>query len=115
MVGDNNTTEKVWCQGTVLNIVSLKPPIVNVLWDAMLDVEGFENATEGERELNADKWRKTTAYGWRKDIDVELFENYYADDDDVVEEENDDEEGVLCESSGDEDDDEISVRDKTGE
>lgn len=116
VVGDNKTTEKVWCQGTVQNIVSLKPPIVNVLWDAMLDVKGFENATEGECELNPDKWRKTTAYGWRKDIDVELFENYYADDDDVVVEEDDDEEeGVVYESSSDEDDNEISVGDETGE
>ena len=95
-VGDDKTTEKVWCQGTVKNIVSLKDQTVTVLWDAMLDVEGFEVATEGVCTLDRDKWRKTTSYGWRKDLDVELFENYYAEDDEgVVEEEDDDEEGVL--------------------
>ena len=106
-VGDDKTTEKVWCQGTVKNIVSLKDRTVTVLWDAMLDVEGFEDATEGVCTLDRDKWRKTTSYEWRKCLDVELFDNYYADDDVVVEEDNDNDEGVVYESSCDED--------KTGE
>ena len=85
-MGDDKTTKKVWCQGTVKNIVSLEHQTVNVLWDAMLDVEGFEEAAEGVCTLSRNKWRKTTSYGWRKDLDVELFENYYDDDDVVVEE-----------------------------
>mmetsp|Transcript_32268 Transcript_32268/g.67833 ORF Transcript_32268/g.67833 Transcript_32268/m.67833 type:complete len:89 (+) Transcript_32268:1194-1460(+) len=78
----------------------MNPPTVKVMWDAMLDVEGFDEYPEGECELDPNKWRKRSSWGWRKDIDVELIENYYDEDDMVVEE--DDEEDIAYESSDEE-------------
>jgi len=107
--GADKTTCNEWCQGEVIEIVKMKPPTVRVMWDAMLDVEGFEACSEGECELDPRKWCKRSSWGWRKDIDVELIENYYDEDDVVVEE--DDEEDIAYESS----DEELDLGGETGE
>ena len=107
--GADKTTCNEWCQGEVIEIVKMKPPTVRVMWDAMLDVEGFEACSEGECELDPEKWCKRSSWGWRKDIDVELIENYYDEDDVVVEE--DDEEDIAYESS----DEELDLGGETGE
>ena len=54
----------------------------------MPDVEHFE--LEEIFLLDPTKWQKKGKCGWRKDIDIELHDNYYGDNDSVVEAENDD-------------------------
>ena len=54
----------------------------------MPDVENFE--LEESLLLDPTKWLKKGKCGWRKEIDVELHDNYYDKNDSVVESENDD-------------------------
>ena len=67
-----------WCQGKVLSVLNKKDWEVNVMWDAMPDVKGFEESAEA----------------WRMDADVELFENYYQDTDVLLQEEIEEEDRV---------------------
>ena len=66
----------------------------------MPDVEHFE--LEEIFLLDPTKWQKKGKCGWRKDIDIELHDNYYGDNDSVVEAENDD--NSVAESEDDADD-----------
>ena len=54
----------------------------------MPDVEKFD--LEESLLLDPTKWRKKCKCGWIKDIDVELYDNYYDDNYGVVKAENDD-------------------------
>ena len=54
----------------------------------MPDVDNFE--LEESLLLDPTRWRKKGKCGKRKDIDVELYDNYYDDNDSVVEAENTD-------------------------
>jgi hypothetical protein len=87
IVGDNKTRseqeyEYRWCQGKVIEKVSKAPPTVKVLWDAMPDLE--EESSTSNQVLHPNKWKKKSEFGWRMDIDVELFENYHDTVDDNV-------------------------------
>ena len=62
--------------------VSEAPPTVKVLWDAMPDLE--EESSTSNQVLQPNKWKKKSKFGWRMDIDVELFENYHDTVDDNV-------------------------------
>ena len=54
----------------------------------MPDVEYFE--LEESLLLDPIKWRNKGKCGWRKGIDVELYDNYYDENDSVFEAESDD-------------------------
>ena len=71
-----------------MNIVEIDT--VEVLWDAMSNEEEFYESCKVTCRLQSVKWRKMSKWGWRKDIDVELYRNYYKDDDVVVREEGED-------------------------
>ena len=49
---------------------------MNLRWDAIPDVEGFEDSSESEVDLWEDKWRKKVRFAWRMDLDVELYDNF---------------------------------------
>ena len=84
---DNKKTIKLeWCQWKVTVIVTRGLPTVLVLWDAIPDVDYFE--LEKSLLLDPTKWRKRGKYGWKKYIDVELYDNYYDDNNSVIEAEN---------------------------
>ena len=102
--GTEKTTELVWCQGLVLNIV--ENDTVEVLWDAMPDIEGFYESCEATCRLQSAKWRKMNKWGWRKDLDVELYGNYYKDNDEVVREEGEDDIIHCCDTNDDVEEDE---------
>ena len=59
-----------------------------MVWDSTSDVDDFE--LEESFLLDPIKWRKKGICGWIKDIDMELYNNYYDENDSVVEAENDD-------------------------
>ena len=100
---DIKGTKYQWCQGIFVNKISNNPPTVNVQWDAMPDVEGFEESSESEVALWEDKWRKKVRFAWRMDLDVELYDIFFSVDDAVIE---DHDEG----GEGDEDDMEYDVQ-----
>ena len=66
----------------------------------MPDVDNFER--EESLLLDPTKWRKKGKYGRRKEIDVELYDNYYDNNASVVEAEND--ANYVAESEDDADD-----------
>ena len=66
----------------------------------MPDVDDFE--LKESLLLDPTKWRKKGKCGCRKDIDVELYDNYYDESYSVVEAENDD--NSVAESEDDADD-----------
>jgi hypothetical protein len=80
IVGDNKKKseqeyEYRGCQGKVIEKVIKVPPTVKVLWDAMPDLE--EDSSTSNQVLPPNEWKKKHKFGWRMDIDVELFENYH--------------------------------------
>ena len=79
-----NKAKLEWCQGVVVAKVKKNPPRVNILWNAIPHIEGFEEIVESEVELLENKWRRKVRYAWRMDLDVELDENYFDEEDDVV-------------------------------
>lgn len=102
---ETRKTEKQWCQGKVLSKVKGNKREFVVAWDAMPDIEGFQEESESNVTLEESKYRRVDVqYAWRMDIDVELFENFYDDDDeDVIM--NDDERPIPDEEEEEEDDD----------
>ena len=64
-----------WCQEKVTGIVTRDPPTVLVLWDAIPDVDNFD--LEKSLLLDLTEWRNKGECGWIKDIDIELYDNYY--------------------------------------
>ena len=115
-----DATDLQWCQGKVIALGSEENE-VKVVWDAMPDIEGWEEATKDYVELDPAMWRvRNKSMGWRLDIDVEQFDNYYCETDllteanDVIEGEDIDEEEE--EPDGEEDvDDRHDMRDILGE
>ena len=84
MKDDEKTKQKSqWCQGKVVRKGWGKDCYI-IQWDAMSDCVGCEEETESEAYLDPSKWRTKFVNGWRLDLDVELFENYYDTDDDSV-------------------------------
>ena len=83
------------------------PPTVMIEWDPMPDVKDWDEETEAVKVvLDPAKWRKNVQYGWRLDLDVELFENYYSEEDEIGTEEVLDIVDKLMEEEADNDDDE---------
>jgi hypothetical protein len=66
----------------VIEKVSEASHTVKVLWDAMPDLE--EESSTSNQVLQPNKWKKKSEFGWRMDIDVELFETYHDTVDDNV-------------------------------
>ena len=64
-----------------------------------MDVDNFE--LEESLLLDPTKWKNKGKCGWRKDIDVEFYDDSYEDNDSVVEVENDD--NYVAESEDDAD------------
>ena len=85
--GGKKVKKGEWCQGKVIEIVNKADHEVKVEWDAIPDVAGFEQQQESNCFLRPDFWKKLKHWGWRKDIDVELFDNYYKETDEVEQEE----------------------------
>ena len=123
MVGDSKNKkseqeyENWWCQGKEIEKVSNVPPTVKVLWDAML-VDLEEDISTSNQVLQPKKWKKKSEFGWRMDIDVELFENYHDMVDENVDAEDytnlnvdDDDSNDDIQQSSDSDDGEESVLD----
>ena len=103
-MGDN---ECEWCQGLVEKKLINDPPTVMIKWDPMPDVKDWDEETEAVKVvLDPAKWRKNVQYGWRLDLDVELFENYYSEEDEIGTEEVLDIVDKLMEEEADNDDDE---------
>ena len=55
-------------------------------WDAAPVIKGIEESITKEDCLDPEKWRKNIRFGWRLDLDVELYDNYYNDHDNLVSE-----------------------------
>ena len=55
--------------------VSEVPPTVTVLWDAMPDLE--EDSSTSNQVLQPNTWKKKSKFGWRMDINVEMFKHYH--------------------------------------
>ena len=63
------------CQGLVLEVCENRSkPVVNVEWDAMLDVNGYDESSILEVILLPSKWKKDVAMSWRMDVDVDVDE-----------------------------------------
>ena len=87
-----------WCQGEVLSVALGKSkPKVNVLWDAMPDVDKYKDETEEEVVLLPSKWNKDCNGAWRMDVDIAIGDNEDDFEDQMVEQDNG------GESDGDED------------
>ncbi len=80
------------------------PPTVKVLWDAMPDLD--EDSSTSNQVLQPNKWKKKSKFGWRMDIDVEMFENYH----DTVDNNNDAEDNMNVNVNDDDDKDDEDVR-----
>ena len=50
-------------------------PIVNVEWDAMPDVDGYEKISILNVVLLPSKWKKDVAMSWRMDVDADVDES----------------------------------------
>lgn len=75
---------KEWCQGKVLRVLNARQHLVEIEWDPMPDVEGWEKKVKDEVELDPAKWNMKGAQSWRLDLDVELYENFYQDSEDIT-------------------------------
>ena len=75
-----------WCQGEVTSICANKSkPTVNVLWDAMPDVERYATATEEAVTLLPSKWNKDCDGAWRMDVDISIGDEEDDIEDQMVE------------------------------
>ena len=106
--GNVVSTDYQWCQGKVVGLVSKEEHEVLVMWDGMPDIKGWEKGSETPDavELHPNKWRSRKEMGWRLDVDVELFDNYYRDTDILVDQdalEEDDKDCDECKNDGEED------------
>ncbi len=62
---------------------------VKVLWDPMPDAAGYREGSKESEDiiLTPDLWRRSIRYGWRYDLNVEFFNNYY-NKDTIIDDEN---------------------------
>jgi hypothetical protein len=63
-----------WCQGEVVEVIQNVPqPTVEVKWDPMPDIAGFEQGGITNQVLLPTKWNKDGKDGaWRMDVDIEV-------------------------------------------
>jgi len=101
---DDGSSTLRWCQGEVLSVVEgSKDPAVEVEWDAMPDVAGFEDSQVSNQRLLPSLWNKDKDGGWRMDVEIDLIEDEVDSD---SESENEDEgEGESDVDMNDDDDD----------
>ena len=105
---EGRSNKALWFQGKVTEVCPCSWE-ATVLWDANPDIPDFELPVECPVTLDEEKYRRYVHYGWRMDLDVELFEKIYEkDDEDVV---RDDDERSIGERDGAEVEDEESVGD----
>ena len=99
---DDGSVELRWCQGEVLSVVEgVKDLTVEVEWDPMPDVSGYEDVQVGNQRLLPSLWNKNKQAGWRMDVEVDVFD-----------EESDDESSNSNEEEAIEDDGDIYLSDK---
>ena len=80
-----------------------RDPAVEVEWDAMPDVAGFEDSQVSNQRLLPSLWNKDKDGGWRMDVEIDLIEDEVDSD---SESENEDEgEGESDVEMNDDDDD----------
>ena len=90
---EDGTVKLRWCQGEVLSVVEgERDPTVEVEWDPMTDVSGYEESQVGNQRLMPSLWKKDKQGGWRMDVEV-----------DVSDEESDDESSSDIEEEGNSD------------
>ena len=101
---DDGSSTLRWCQGEVLSVVEgSRDPAVEVEWDAMPDVAGFEDSQVSNQRLLPSLWNKDKDGGWRMDVEIDLIEDEVDSD---SESENEDEgEGESDVDMNDDDDD----------
>ena len=64
-----------WYKGLVLEVCENRSkPILNVVWDAMPDVDGYEESSVSNVVLLPSKWNKDVAMSWRIDVDADVNE-----------------------------------------
>ena len=86
---DTNEVEPhaYWSQGEVLNVVSKKPPKVNVNWDIIPNLPGYDKEhVVGVCELKPSLWNKQKVGAWRMDIDIVAREDESEESEAEVEE-----------------------------
>ena len=64
-----------WCQGLVLEVCENRSkPVVNVEWDEMLGVDGYEESSISNVVLLPSKWEKDVTMSWGMDVDAHADE-----------------------------------------
>ena len=59
------------CQGLVLEVCENRSkPIVSVKWNAMPDVDGYDESSVLNVVLLPSKWKKDVAMSWKMDVDA---------------------------------------------
>ena len=72
---DDGSVELRWCQGEVLSVVEgAKDPSVEVEWDPMEDVSGYEEPQVIAQRLLPSLQNKDKQGGWRMDVEVDVFD-----------------------------------------
>jgi hypothetical protein len=72
---DSKDTVLQWCQWLVVEVCENRSkPIVNVEWDAMPDVDEYEESSISNVVLLPSKWKKDVAISWRMDVDAYVDE-----------------------------------------
>ena len=96
-VGEGENTMPVlrWCQGRVTGLVSeddgsaKNPPVVNVMWEGLAHVQGWEKGSELKQPLKKHLYNKCKEGAWRLDVDIEEVRNVGQEesegDDDAIE------------------------------
>jgi hypothetical protein len=80
---DDGSVTLRWCQGEVLRVVEgVKDPTVEVEWDPMPDVSGYEHSQISIQRLLPSLWNKDKEGGWRMDVEIDLFEDEIDNDSD---------------------------------
>ena len=90
---EDGTVKLRWCQGEVLSVVEgERDPTVEVEWDPMTDVSGYEESQVGNQRLMPSLWKKDKQGGWRVDVEVDVSdEESYDESSSEIEEEGGDE------------------------
>ena len=77
---DDGRVELRWHQGEVLSVVEgAKDPTVEVEWDPMEDVSGYEEPQVIDQRLLPSLWNKDKQGGWRMDVEIDVFDEEKSD------------------------------------
>ena len=78
---------------------------MNVNWDGMTDVKGWEDSRESAQQILPSMYNKDKEGAWRMDVNVELCEAYDSDNDDCdgSDDESNSDDNVMSEEEDDSD------------